>query len=77
VVDVQVLRAAPSDVATIEHIVHEAFGNYVARIGRQPAPITADYRTAVAVAPSAQGHGYGAPLLTQAGLVRRRLWVVG
>jgi hypothetical protein len=31
VVDVQVRRAGPSDVTTIERIVHEAFGKYVAR----------------------------------------------
>jgi hypothetical protein len=48
VVDVQVRRAGPSDVAVIEHIVHAAFNIYVARIGRQPAPMSADYRAAVA-----------------------------
>jgi hypothetical protein len=48
VVDVQVRRAGPSDVAVIEQIVHAAFEIYVARIGRQPAPMGADYRAAVA-----------------------------
>ena len=75
-----------------------SFDKYVARIGRQPAPMGADYRVAVAssrvwvieadgevagvvvnevhddhllldtvaVAPGAQGHGYGALLLTRA-----------
>jgi len=98
VVDVQLRRADPSDVETIEHIVHAAFDMYAARIGRQPAPMTADYRAAVAatrvwvlevdgepvgivvnevhedhllldtvaVAPGAQGHGYGALLLARA-----------
>jgi N-acetylglutamate synthase-like GNAT family acetyltransferase len=98
VVDVQVRRAGPSDVAVIERIVHEAFDIYVARIGRQPAPMGADYHAAVAtsrvwvieadgevagvvvnevhndhllldtvaVAPGAQGHGYGALLLARA-----------
>jgi hypothetical protein len=47
-VDVQVRRAGPSDVVVIEHIVDAAFGIYVARIGRQPAPMSADYRAAVA-----------------------------
>jgi N-acetylglutamate synthase-like GNAT family acetyltransferase len=98
VVDVQVRRAGPSDVAVIERIVHAAFEIYVARIGRKPAPMGADYRAAVAssrvwvieadgevagvvvnevhddhllldtvaVAPGAQGHGYGALLLARA-----------
>lgn len=84
--------------AAIERIVHAAFDMYVARIGRQPAPMAADYGAAiassrvwvidaddevagvvvnqvqadhllldtVAVAPSAQGHGYGALLLARA-----------
>ena len=47
-VDVQARRAVPSDVAAIERIVHAAFDMYVARIGRQPAPMRADYRAAVA-----------------------------
>ena len=98
VVDVQVRRATPSDVAAIERIVHEAFDKYVARIGRDPAPMGADYHAAVAssrvwvidadgeiagvlvnevhddhllldtvaIAPGAQGHGYGALLLARA-----------
>lgn len=98
VADVQVRRADSSDVGAIERIVHAAFDIYVARIGRPPAPMTADYRAAVAsslvwvieadgevagvvvnrvhddhllldtvaVAPNAQGHGYGALLLARA-----------
>lgn len=97
-VDVQVRRARPSDVAVIERLVHAAFDKYVARIGRQPAPMGVDYAAAVAssrvwvidaageiagvvvnearddhllldtvaVAPGAQGHGYGALLLARA-----------
>jgi N-acetylglutamate synthase-like GNAT family acetyltransferase len=97
-VDVHIRRARPSDVAPIERIVHAAFDVYVARIGRQPAPMLADYAAAVAhsrvwvieadgviagvvvnevhddhllldtvaVAPGAQGHGYGALLLARA-----------
>ena len=96
--DVQLRRAIPSDVAAVERIVRAAFDMYVARIGRQPAPMQADYRAAVAssrvwvidadgeiagvivnevhddhllidtvaVAPGAQGHGYGALLLARA-----------
>jgi N-acetylglutamate synthase-like GNAT family acetyltransferase len=44
----RVRRAGPSDVGHIERIVHDAFDVYVARMGRQPAPMTADYRAAVA-----------------------------
>ena len=33
--------------AAIESIVHEAFGIYVARIGKQPAPMGTDYRAAL------------------------------
>lgn len=46
--DVRVRRAGPSDVARIERIVHDAFDVYDARIGRPPAPMSADYRAAVA-----------------------------
>ena len=97
-VDVQIRRARPSDVTVIERIVRQAFDKYVARIGRQPAPMDTDYRAAVAssrvwvieadgevtgfvvnevhddhllldtvaVAPGAQGHGFGALLLARA-----------
>jgi len=97
-VNVQVRRANSSDVGHIERIVQAAFDTYVVRIGRPPAPMTADYHAAVAsflvwvieadgevagvvvnqvhddhllldtvaVAPGAQGHGYGALLLARA-----------
>ena len=47
-VDVQIRRAGQSDVADIIRVVHDAFDKYVARIGRQPAPMNADYGAAVA-----------------------------
>lgn len=96
--DVLVRRADVSDVAAIERIVRAAFDMYIARIGKKPAPMDADYVAAVAtsrvwvidddgeivgvvvndvrddhllldtvaVDPRAQGHGYGALLLTRA-----------
>ena len=103
--EIQVRRAGPSDVAAVERIVHSAFAMYVARIGRNPAPMDADYNAVVAssrvwvlesdgeiagvvvneehddhllldtiaVAPDAQGHGYGALLLARAGDDAREL----
>lgn len=46
--DVEVRRAGPSDIERIERVVRAAFDMYVARIGSQPAPMTADYRAVVA-----------------------------
>jgi N-acetylglutamate synthase-like GNAT family acetyltransferase len=46
--DVQIRRARPSDVAAIEGIVYAAFDVYTVRMGRQPAPMLADYGAAVA-----------------------------
>ena len=40
--------ATPDDVGDIERIVRAAFAPYVARIGREPAPMTADYHRVVA-----------------------------
>jgi N-acetylglutamate synthase-like GNAT family acetyltransferase len=37
-------RATTADVAAIERLVGDAFGHYVERIGRPPAPMTHDYR---------------------------------
>jgi N-acetylglutamate synthase-like GNAT family acetyltransferase len=43
-----VVRAATvADVADIERLIAEAYTPYVARIGRAPAPMSADYRTLV------------------------------
>lgn len=35
--------AGPEDVPTIEALVRDAYGKYVERIGKPPAPMTADY----------------------------------
>jgi GNAT superfamily N-acetyltransferase len=40
--------AIASDVPTIRAIVQDAYGHYVERMGRAPAPMTADYDRAVA-----------------------------
>jgi GNAT superfamily N-acetyltransferase len=40
-------QAGPEDVAEIQAIAAEAYEPYVARIGRPPAPMTADYAAAV------------------------------
>ncbi len=40
-------KAAPGDVAEIRVIAAAAYAPYVARIGRPPAPMTADYPAAV------------------------------
>jgi len=41
-------RATPDDVTTIGSLVRKAYAPYVSRIGREPAPMAADYATAVA-----------------------------
>ena len=48
--DVNVRRAVSADVAAVERIVDAAFDKYVARIGRRPAPMAADYHAVVASA---------------------------
>lgn len=40
--------ATPADVAAIEAIVADAYGHYVARIGRKPGPMLDDYAALVA-----------------------------
>jgi len=42
-----VRRATPADVPALYVVVHEAYLLYVPRIGRMPAPMTADYSEAV------------------------------
>jgi GNAT superfamily N-acetyltransferase len=42
-----VRRADASDVAALRVVATEAYRGYVARIGRRPAPMTADYAEAV------------------------------
>jgi ribosomal protein S18 acetylase RimI-like enzyme len=44
---VTVRRATPDDVPALYVVVHEAYLLYVPRIGRMPAPMTADYSAAV------------------------------
>ncbi|MEE6163270.1 MULTISPECIES: GNAT family N-acetyltransferase [unclassified Mycolicibacterium] len=99
-------RATPCDAASITRIVAEAYAPYVARIGREPAPMSVDYhelvRTTdhvsvlqdvdgivgvivlvpavghllidnVAIAPTAQGRGYGRVLLAEADRRARQL----
>lgn len=106
-------RATTADLPGIQQLMVDAYTKYIARIGRPPAPMTADYATVpdssriwvlrrrgaiigalvtehrgdhllletVAVAPSAQGHGYGRLLLyraerdaTELGLTEVRLY---
>ena len=44
-----VLRAATSgDIVCIQHCAHDAYGKYVARLGRKPAPMVADFENLVA-----------------------------
>lgn len=45
--DTVIRRADPSDVAAIERLVRDAFAMYVPRIGREPAPMDADYAAVV------------------------------
>jgi ribosomal protein S18 acetylase RimI-like enzyme len=41
---VEILRPAePADLQAVEHLVEAAYGVYVERIGRRPAPMDADY----------------------------------
>ena len=91
-------RATTADLAGIRQLINDAYQKYVERIGRAPAPMTADYAAAlehsrvwvlendraivgalvtesradhllletIAVAPGAQGSGYGRLLLDRA-----------
>ena len=43
-------RARESDAGAITSIVHEAYAPYIARIGKQPAPMLDDYRRVIAQA---------------------------
>jgi N-acetylglutamate synthase-like GNAT family acetyltransferase len=94
----KVRRAGAADLPAIRTVVDEAYSKYVERIGRRPAPMTADYSALlessrvwvidcgarvvglvitaargdhlildnIAVAPDAQGSGYGKQLLARA-----------
>ncbi len=41
-------RAHAEDASTVAALVRRAYGKYVARIGREPKPMTADYHAAIA-----------------------------
>jgi len=45
--DTVIRRADPADVPGIERLVRDAFALYVPRIGREPAPMSADYAAAL------------------------------
>ena len=96
--ETSIRRATTADLPAIGQLISDAYTKYVQRIGRPPAPMTADYAAAlehsrvwvlvsddavvgalvtedradhllletVAVAPTAQGSGYGAQLLERA-----------
>src|ERR1700754_5167854 len=93
-------RATTADLTEMRGVIDDAYEKYIARIGRPPAPMTADYAAAlehsrvwvlecddaivgalvtedhadhllletIAVAPGAQGSGYGRLLLDRAEL---------
>jgi ribosomal protein S18 acetylase RimI-like enzyme len=44
---IEIRRAEPADLDAIRAIVREAYALYVPRIGREPAPMTADYAALV------------------------------
>jgi ribosomal protein S18 acetylase RimI-like enzyme len=46
--DVVTRAATPADAADVERIVRAAYARYVGRIGREPAPMTVDYRSLIA-----------------------------
>ena len=46
--DMEIRRARSADVPAIRAVVEAAYAKYVPRIGRAPAPVTANYRALVA-----------------------------
>ena len=42
-----VRQAVPAEAGTLASLAVAAYGHYVARIGREPAPMTADYAAAI------------------------------
>jgi ribosomal protein S18 acetylase RimI-like enzyme len=44
---IEVVDARPDDVGLLRDITQRAYGRYVARIGRRPAPMSADYTALV------------------------------
>jgi ribosomal protein S18 acetylase RimI-like enzyme len=53
VVPLTIRRAEPGDAPALADVAHRSYAHYVERIGRPPAPMTADYDAAVA-----HGHTY-------------------
>src|SRR5579872_230449 len=47
-VQASIRRAIPGDVPVVEALARAAYGKYVERLGRQPAPMTADYVALIA-----------------------------
>jgi GNAT superfamily N-acetyltransferase len=47
-VEVAIRPAGPEDVAAVESVVRDAYARYVPRLGREPAPMRADYAALVA-----------------------------
>ena len=41
--DIKLRAAGPDDVPAIETLVRNAYNPYIERIGKPPAPMTADY----------------------------------
>jgi ribosomal protein S18 acetylase RimI-like enzyme len=64
-------RAVDGDVAAVTAVVEAAYSHYVPRIGRPPAPMTADYETLVAAGDvwvgEADGNVIGALVIRTAG----------
>jgi ribosomal protein S18 acetylase RimI-like enzyme len=45
---IHIERAQPADAAAVTACVHDAYANYVPRIGQEPAPMNADYGSLIA-----------------------------
>jgi len=45
---IKIRAAVPGDATCVDRIAREAYAPYVARIGRQPAPMTADHASLIA-----------------------------
>lgn len=47
--ETRIRAALPKDVRKIEAVIQNAYGKYVERIGKSPAPMTADYGRLIAI----------------------------
>lgn len=47
VIDSEIQLAQPSDCEAVSACVHAAYAHYIQRLGREPAPMLADYRTLI------------------------------